>query len=169
MADELPTDPNPKEQTQDSPSNVDQLKEDLEKADKKIEQMEEKIKEQQKKTFQLSHAKSEGTTLVLSIVVGLMGIMGIGHLYLGKTKRGIIILAVGIFSWSLFFVPTMLLLGSDIPMDEYTLEKRISDMTSIIEITVMGVIALFIWQIIDARRLCKKYNKYLLDNEEPPW
>lgn len=158
----------PKE-TENHPHEVDQLKEDLEKADKKIEEMEVKIKEQQKKTFQLSNAKSEGTTMVLSIIVGLMGIMGIGHIYLGKTKRGVIILIIGIFSWSLLFVPTILLLGSDIPMDEYTLEKRLSDMTTIIIIGVIGVIALFIWQIIDARRLCKKYNRYLLDNEQPPW
>jgi len=168
MPDETPFDPNYKEQENTS-HEVDQLKEDLEKADKKIEQMEEKIKEQQKKTFQLSNAKSEGTTLVLSIIVGLMGIMGIGHIYLGKTKRGIIILVIGIFSWSLLFVPTFLVLGSEIPMDEYTLEKRLTDMISIIAIAIVGVIALFIWQIIDARRLCKKYNKYLLDHEQPPW
>ena len=167
MPDEPLSDPNSKK-GEDFP-DVDQLKEDLEKADKKIEKMEEQLKEQQKKTFQLSNAKSEGTTLVLAIIVGLMGIMGIGHIYLGKTKKGIIILIVGIFSWSLLFVPTILLLGSEIPMDEYTLEQRLSDMTTIIVIGVIGVIALFIWQIIDARRLCKKYNKYLLENEEPPW
>ena len=168
MPDESHSEPNPKE-TENHSQDVDQLKEDLEKADKKIEDMEVKIKEQQKKTFQLSNAKSEGTTMVLSIIVGLMGIMGIGHIYLGKTKRGVIILIIGILSWSLLFVPTILLLGSEIPMDEYTLEKRLTDMTIIIVIGVIGVIALFIWQIIDARRLCKKYNKYLLDNEQSPW
>ena len=168
MSDDSISDANSKE-LENSSNGVDQLKEDLEKADKKIEQMEEKIKEQQKKTFQLSHAKSEGTTMVLAIIVGLMGIMGVGHLYLGKIRRGIIILVIGICSWSLLFVPAILLLTWESPMDEYTLEQRVSNMTSIIIIGLVGVLALFVWQIIDARKLCRKYNKHLFDNEKPLW
>jgi len=65
----------------DSPKDeVDQLKEELGKASEKIEKMEEKIEEQQKTTASMKNYKSEGTTLILSIVVGLMGFMGVGHI-----------------------------------------------------------------------------------------
>ena len=40
--------------------------------------------------------KSEGTTLVLTILLGIVGLGGIGHLYLGNLTRGIVILIVGI-------------------------------------------------------------------------
>ena len=40
--------------------------------------------------------KSMGVTMVLTIVLGIFGLGGIGHLYLGKIIKGIVILIVGI-------------------------------------------------------------------------
>ena len=33
----------------------------------------------------------------------------------------------------------------------------------------IGVFILFIWQVLDSRKLCRKYNEYLEKNENPPW
>ena len=40
--------------------------------------------------------KSEGTTLILTIVLGIFGLGGIGHIYLGNITRGIVITVVPI-------------------------------------------------------------------------
>lgn len=152
-----------------SKNDVDQLKKDLKNADEKIEKMEEKIIKQEKKVASLSKSKSETTTLVLSLVVGLMGIMGVGHMYVGRVRRGAIILIIGILSWTAFFIP-IAILGV---MGE--LEEEPSDPGVIIGMIVgfvlvgIGVLILFIWQILNARTLCKEYNEYLEQNENPPW
>ena len=155
-----------------SKDEVDTLKEDLEKATEKIEAMEEKIIEQHKTTLSLSKSKSEGLTLVLSIVVGLMGIMGVGHIYIGRVRRGVIILIIGIASWSAFFIP-FAILGVLGELGE--LEKDPSDPAIIIGMIAgmvvvgIGVLILFIWQIINSRKLCREYNEYLVEHEQPPW
>jgi len=33
----------------------------------------------------------------------------------------------------------------------------------------IGVLALFIWQILNARKLCKEYNEHLEQHGKPPW
>ena len=78
----------------------------------------------------------------LAIVLSIL-IIGVGQMYMGKIGRGIGILLGGIT------------LG-------------------IIGIVTFGVgyivlLILFIWQIIDAYNLCKKYNQYLAQNGRPPW
>jgi len=97
--------------------------------------------------YQIGH-KSEGTALILAIVLGLFGLSGIGHIYVGRIGRGVGILIgnwvlLGIGGATLFF-----LIG--IPI-------------------LIGAFVLFIWQIIDARNLCRKYNDYLANNGRPPW
>ena len=78
----------------------------------------------------------------LAIVLSLL-IMGVGQMYMGKVGRGIGIL-----------------LGCIV--------------LAVIGIVTMGVgyiilLIVYIWQIIDAYNLCKKYNGYLLQNGRPPW
>jgi len=92
--------------------------------------------------------KGEGTALILAIVLGLFGLCGIGHLYVGKIGRGIGIL---IGNWVLLGIgvaTAVFLIG--IPF-------------------LIGALVLFIWQIIDARNLCREYNDYLANNGRPPW
>jgi len=92
--------------------------------------------------------KSEGTASVLAILLGLIALCGIGQIYAGKIGRGICIL---IGNWVLLVigVATLIILIG-IPI-------------------LIGALALFIWQIIDARNLCRKYNDYLANNGRPPW
>ena len=92
--------------------------------------------------------KSEGTTLVLAIILGILGINGVGHLYVSKVGKGVailigsLILAIAGFATLFFGVGVILLIIYFI---------------------------IFIWQIIDSRNLCQEYNNYLLNNVRPPW
>jgi len=92
--------------------------------------------------YQTGH-KDESTTLILSIVLGLIGLPGIGHMYVGKVGKGVGIL---IGSWFLIVVG-VLTMG----------------------IGLIIYLILFIWQIFDSRNLCRQYNQYLSQNGRPPW
>jgi len=93
--------------------------------------------------------KSDTTTLLLAIILGLFGLSGIGHLYLGMIGRGVGILIAGIVLWVVGAVTLMFGVGV---------------------VLIIGYLVLFIWQIIDSRRLCREYNDYYEDHgEEPNW
>ncbi len=87
--------------------------------------------------------KSEGITLVLTIVCGIFGFGGIGHLYLGKLLRGIVILVVGI----ILLVITIVSSG----------------------VGLIILIPFAIWVVFDARKLCREYNDYLEKYGKKPW
>ena len=87
--------------------------------------------------------KNEGTGLILSIVLGIFGICGIGQIYAGRVGRGIgimigvwILIAIGIATMGIGFI---------------------------------AVLAVFIWQIFDTKKLCKEYNDFLASNGRAPW
>jgi len=165
------TKPEPEGSTEDE--SVDQLKEDLGKATKKIEKMEEKIDEQEKKTASIIGYKSEGTTLVLSIVVALLGIMGVGHLYLGRVRRGVIILILGVTGWGGIFVP-FVFLGMFGELEEGSVEPTammgvMAGFGIAFIVWGIGMFVLFIWQILNSRKLCKEYNEYLEQHGKPSW
>ena len=93
--------------------------------------------------------KSESTTLLLAILPGLICIFGVGHLYLGVIGRGVGILIAG-------FV--LLIVGA------LTIAFGIG-----IVILILAI-PLFIWQIIDSRKLCRQYNDYYEEyGKEPNW
>jgi TM2 domain-containing membrane protein YozV len=164
------SDPKSKDSSKDE--SVDKLKEELGKAEDKIEKMEEKIEEQEKITTSFKHYKSEGITLVLSIVLGLMGLMGIGHIYVGKVKRGIIILIAGLFIWVIVFIPIGFLSVLDESQElsgEEIMTQILGPMMGAMIIGGITGFALFIWQILNARSLCMDYNMYCEKKGEPPW
>lgn len=92
--------------------------------------------------------KSEGTTLILSIVLGLLIVQGIGHMYVGKIGKGVVILIVGLVLGVIGWTTIWIGVGA---------------------IFLIGNFILFIWQIIDSRNLCRQYNDYLSKNGKPPW
>ena len=90
--------------------------------------------------------KNPTTALILSIVLGILGIEGIGQIYVGKVGRGVTILVAGfafwIIGWVTFPWGTPLLIG---------------------------LFVLFIWQIYDTNKLVKQYNNYVSQNGRAPW
>ncbi len=95
-----------------------------------------------------SQMKSESVTLVLSILLGLFGLSGIGHMYMGKVGKGVGILILGII---------LVIIGA------VTLAFFVGYVFFII------YLAVFIWQIIDSRKLCQEYNEYFRLHNESPW
>jgi len=152
---------------------VSELKKELRRTTEKIEEMEKKIEIQEKKTDSVKHYKSEGTTLVLSIVVGLLGIMGVGHIYLGRVRRGAIILIIGMIGWGGLFVP-FVMLGMFSELEESSVDPTammgmMAGFGVIVIVWGIGMFVLFIWQILNSRKLCKQYNEYFEEHGKPPW
>lgn len=100
--------------------------------------------------------KNEGVVVVLAAVLGLFGLMGIGHMYIGKIGRGLAFLAVGIVL-EILILPTILLAES--------METLIGFMSLLFIVDII----IWIWQIYDAYSLAKYYNTYLAEHEKPPW
>ena len=90
-----------------------------------------------------SQYKNEGTGLILSIILGILGICGIGQIYAGKVGRGVAMLIVGII---------VLIIG-----------------VATMGIGLIAYLAIFIWQIFDTKNLCREYNEYFSQNGRPPW
>jgi len=87
--------------------------------------------------------KNEGTGLILSIVLGLLGLNGIGQIYAGKVGRGI---GIMIGSWVLIVVAAFTF-----------------------GIGLIAYLAIFIWQIVDTKNLCREFNEFVSKNGRPPW
>ena len=87
--------------------------------------------------------KSEGTTLILTIVLGIFGFGGIGHIYLGNITRGIVILIVGL----ILLVIAVVTFG----------------------IGLIVLIPFAIWIVFDARKQCRYYNDHLEQTGKTPW
>lgn len=150
----------------------------------KLDEANESIKKNKSKT-KPSDYKSEGATLVLSIVVGLFGIMGVGHLYIGKIRRGIIIMVIGFSLWTVVFIPFLFLgigdeieqsINDDVRFLQYSGNMSQQNTTSVLIGFIAAVIAvslgylvLYIWQIFDSRNLCKQYNQHLKQEGKPLW
>jgi TM2 domain-containing membrane protein YozV len=86
--------------------------------------------------------KSEGTAMVITILFGIFGLGGIGHIYLGRVGKGIGILIVGIILLTIAWA------------------------------TIVGFIVLWIfaiWVIFNARSDTRKYNDELERTGKAPW
>ena len=99
--------------------------------------------------------KSESITLLLAILPGLLVILGLGHLYLGASRRGIGFLIVGL---------VMLIVGLPAVLSNHPGTILVGT------VILISTIPLFIWQIIDSRKLCRQYNDYYEEyGKAPNW
>ena len=122
--------------------------------------------------------KNEKTTTILAVFLGLLGLGGIGHMFIGQVRRGVgILLAM----FSVFALMGLFLFGDLISI--YTplaniisiygeFEERTYALFSIIGIPIIiyfvGV-GIYFWQIYDVRKLCKKYNNDLINGKGEKW
>jgi len=93
-------------------------------------------------------------------------LLGIGHLYAERYRRGVFLLIGG---WAIIIVASlcMLFFGMShmvIPPPGYPEQEPAAIVVVFLIISIVlfhGFSALWIWQIIDARSACKKYNRQL--------
>lgn len=111
--------------------------------------------------------KSPGTAALIAFIGGLFALPGIGHIYVGKLGKGIGILIFGIVLVTLLFV-----LAYAIAL---YVENSLSDVSVGIWIPIVtaifgiGYVALFIWQIFNARNLARKFNESVKTTGKEPW
>ncbi|VFJ12785.1 zinc-ribbon domain-containing protein [Candidatus Nitrosocosmicus franklandus] len=86
--------------------------------------------------------KSTGAAVVIALIAGILGFNGIGHMYIGKIGRGIILLVIG---W-IILVLTFVFLP-------------------------FGIIYIifWLWQVYDVNQKAKYYNEFIINNGKTPW
>ena len=127
--------------------------------------------------------KSGGTAFILAFFFGLVLFNGIGHMYIGKVRRGFGVMILG---WVIYSTMFILLLASSIPFIEnfsnLNFNKVINNFNNnnntatnnnniasglphlpFISLFVFGIVFFAYWliQALDANRLAKKFNKHL--------
>jgi len=121
--------------------------------------------------------KSPGTAALIAFIGGIFGLLGIGHIYVGKVGKGIGILISGIIVAALFIIIIMMgimgpMIGIGPPMEMGPM--MITDpnqMPLIILSFILGIayFVLWIWQIFNARNLAKKFNESVRKTGKEPW
>jgi hypothetical protein len=124
---------------------VTKLKDEIKNVNEKMEKI---YEERNISQIIQSSGKSENTTLMLSLVLGLIGFQGIGHMYMGKVGKGIGILILA-----------LVLFGVGIATVYYGIG---------VFLLIMYFI-MFIWQIFDARKLCHEYNLSIYRSYSPKY
>ena len=99
--------------------------------------------------------KSEGTTLVLATLCGLVAVCGIGQIYVGRIGRGITMLVV-----SLMFVGLVLLVVASLVSLVFPL---------LVFVAVFAHFVFFVGTVFDARKVCREYNEAIAGTGRPPW
>jgi TM2 domain-containing membrane protein YozV len=105
--------------------------------------------------------KKIGIVIVLAMMPGIFGLMGIGHMYIGRIARGIAIFLVGLILILLAIVRFQYsaMLGTL----GYSHLATTIYATSIVDLAIWG------WQIYDAYNLAMEYNRIVQETGEPPW
>jgi len=101
-------------------------------------------------------SKSRAVTLVLSLVLGGVGLFGAGHFYLGYLKQGLAFLFSGIALFSGVWAAAVLLLQVNEKMPDSLLKvDLIMGLGWLLLLAGLGTLALFGWQVKDALALAK--------------
>ena len=103
--------------------------------------------------------KSEDITLVLSVVLGLVSLQGIGHIYLNKTGKGFGILLSSLIITSLSVSYVIGSIKNSIPL--YL-------QSYFIPLMIVVYFGLYAFQILDSRKVCAKYNTHLSEHKSLP-
>lgn len=105
--------------------------------------------------------KNPSTAALIAIIGGLFGFPGIGHIYVGKIMRGILILISGI----ILFVVGMIAIfaGAALGPAGFAAGAVFGSILIIIYIVI------WIWQIFNARTLAKQFNEHVKATGKEPW
>ncbi len=114
-------------------------------------------------------SKSSGTASLIAFIGAIFGFPGIGHIYIGRVGRGLLILFSGFalyaLTWSAFLGG---FLGGIFGGARSGLPIFQTGATLAI-ILLVAYFGLLIWQIFDARSLAKKFNEQVLLTGREPW
>lgn len=146
------------QETIQNENNLD-LKEEVKQLKEKIEKISKEQSSIYVSTAKLRQYKSVGITTVLSIILGLIGIWGMGHFYIGEKRRGIAFLVTGLF----LIIWMIVLIAGFTYWTDGNIETPEQFITILAVELVLGIpfTVLYVIQIISAIRSCKKHNRLL--------
>jgi hypothetical protein len=108
--------------------------------------------------YPVSLIKDPGIAAILALLAGFVGLMGMGHIYIGRFARGLIILVAGLVLWSLVigtsFIAIIALGGA---------------LWLLSLVFIFAALGLLVWQAYDAYNLAKQYNTVLRQTGRAPW
>ena len=91
--------------------------------------------------------KNETTAILLAFFLGIIGLYGIGHLYVGALGRGLLF----------FFVGLILEIISWVSLLAFLSEEALPILLDLL--LLAGLLAFWVWQIFDARKVCRQHNR----------
>lgn len=98
-----------------------------------------------------TQTKDPGAAVLISLVAGIFGFQGIGHIYLEKVAKGLGLL---LFGWISYIAVIVFLFSGNLSMAI---------------LIAAGIFILWIWQSYDAYNLAKYYNDSQLRMGRAPW
>ena len=110
--------------------------------------------------------KSPGTAALIAFIGGLFGLVGIGHIYVGKVLEGIIFLICSLVIYALL-VFNIFFSGFSVGLSVSNNVNPVPFMMIIFG--AIGYFGFWLWQIFDARNLAKKFNESVLSTGKEPW
>jgi hypothetical protein len=113
--------------------------------------------------------KSPGTTALIAFIGAIFFLPGLGHLYIGRVLRGLLILGSGPV---LFLFSASVLLGSfglSIFTDVRTAINQLGIGVAISYSLFLVYVGIWVWQIFNANALAKQYNERILKTNKEPW
>ncbi|MBA3749391.1 MAG: hypothetical protein H0X03_00555 [Nitrosopumilus sp.] len=120
--------------------------------------------------------KNGGVAFILAFFLGLFFFNGVGHMYIGKVRRGAGIMILGWIIYSILFI---ILVSTFVPVFIQTYNSNNNDLLSsdnnfsqsFSSISLFGTIYFIylIIQAVDANRLAKKFNRHLDKTGELLW
>lgn len=116
--------------------------------------------------------KNLGTAAFLAFIGGIFALPGLGHIYVRKVGMGIGILIGGFILYTLTFAIVISITSTrayeaqNNPSGNEPFPTNV--MISILSL-VIGYIILFIWQILNARCMAKKFNMLAKTTGKIPW
>ena len=126
---------------------------------------------QQSPVFVQTPYKSPGTAMLISLIAGMFGLLGIGHIYVGKLRNGILLLIGGLVLMGLIF-SCMLAYNTAQIYSQYGYSDNNNTAGALLFLGIMFSLtyfALFVWQIFDIRTQAKRFNEAVKTEGKEPW
>jgi TM2 domain-containing membrane protein YozV len=116
----------------------------------------------------ITESKNPGVAALLALLIGLFGVWGIGHVYVGKIGKGLLLLVIGIVL-NVLSVGALLLGIIGFPSTLLGVGSLFGiGLTASI---LLGIVTwvLWVWQTYDAYKLAKEFNAYVQQHGKAPW
>jgi hypothetical protein len=127
---------------------------------------------QQSPVFVQAPYKSPGTAMLIALIAGIFGLLGIGHIYVGKLRRGILLLIGGLALMGLV-AACMFSYNADMIYARYGYysdnDNSAGGLLFLGIIFSLSYFALFVWQILDVRSSARKFNDLVKATGKEPW